>query len=61
MDGFIKDNIILIGATNRYDALDDALLSRFNEKFYVGLPSYEDRIKILKSHLENLYNKKTIN
>lgn len=61
MDGFIKDNIILIGATNRYEALDDALLSRFNEKFYVGLPSYEDRIKILKSHLENLYNKKTVN
>lgn len=59
MDGFIKDNIILIGATNRLEKIDEALLSRFNEKILVWYPNYQERVEIITNHLKYLYDKKT--
>lgn len=59
MDWFMKDNIMVIWATNRMEYLDSALLSRFNQKVYVWNPTYEERKEILKNHLENLYEKRT--
>ena len=56
MDGF-EDNsgIILIGATNRPDVIDPALLrpGRFDRKVEVGLPSSQGREDILKVHSSN--------
>jgi cell division protease FtsH len=53
MDGFeIKDNVILIAATNRPDVLDPALLrpGRFDRQIVVGRPDRNGRKKILEVH-----------
>ncbi len=53
MDGFDNDtNVIIIGATNRSDVLDKALLRpwRFDRKITVNLPNQADREKILQVH-----------
>nr|MBA2384131.1 ATP-dependent metallopeptidase FtsH/Yme1/Tma family protein [Actinomycetota bacterium] len=53
MDGFeIKDNIILIAATNRPDILDPALLrpGRFDRQIVVDRPDRSGRRKILEVH-----------
>jgi AAA+ superfamily predicted ATPase len=49
MDGFqSNDGIFIVGATNRKDVLDEALLrpGRFDRLIYVGLPNTEDRKKL---------------
>jgi cell division protease FtsH len=53
MDGFeLKDNIILIAATNRPDILDPALLrpGRFDRQIVVDRPDRNGRKKILEVH-----------
>ncbi|MDQ3894971.1 MAG: ATP-dependent zinc metalloprotease FtsH [Actinomycetota bacterium] len=53
MDGFeLKDNIILIAATNRPDILDPALLrpGRFDRQIVVDRPDRAGRRKILEVH-----------
>ena len=53
MDGFeMKDNIILIAATNRPDILDPALLrpGRFDRQIVVDRPDRKGRQKILEVH-----------
>jgi cell division protease FtsH len=56
MDGF-KENkgVIVVGATNRVDTLDSALLrpGRFDRQITVGLPDRLGRIGILKVHAKN--------
>lgn len=44
--------IILIGATNKHQIMDPAILSRFDNQEFVGLPDLETRNKILKKVLE---------
>lgn len=46
-------NVIVIGATNRYDMIDPAIRRRFSLKRYVGLPDDEQRIELLKNNLKN--------
>jgi cell division protease FtsH len=56
MDGFeIRDNVIVIAATNRPDVLDPALLrpGRFDRKVVLDLPDIVGRIAILKIHAQN--------
>lgn len=58
MDGInSNDNprILLIGATNRVDMLDNALIrpGRFDRQVQVGLPDKEGRLKILEIHTRN--------
>ncbi|WP_427338407.1 ATP-dependent zinc metalloprotease FtsH [Caloranaerobacter sp. DY30410] len=56
MDGFNKtQTIIVIGATNRLDLLDEALLrpGRFDRHIYVGNPNVRAREEILKVHTKN--------
>ncbi len=53
MDGFeMKDNIILIAATNRPDILDPALLrpGRFDRQVVVDRPDRKGRVQILEVH-----------
>ena len=58
MDGIIQDKepyILLIGATNREDMLDPALLrpGRFDRQVQVGLPDRSGREQILRIHTRN--------
>ena len=50
-----EEGIIILGATNRVDILDSALVrsGRFDRKVRVGLPDDEGREEILKVHLRN--------
>ena len=63
MDGFeMKDNIILIAATNRPDILDPALLrpGRFDRQIVVDRPDRKGRTKILEVHTRGKPLAKTI-
>ncbi len=48
-------NVIVLGATNKYDMIDEAIRSRFDDKIYIGLPDAKTREEVLKIHL----NKRT--
>lgn len=54
MDGVgAKKNVFVIGATNRPDIIDAALMrpGRLDQLIYIPLPDYESRLSILKSVL----------
>ncbi len=56
MDGFTKDhNIIVLGATNRPELLDKALMrpGRFTRQVTVGLADVKGRSEILKVHTQD--------
>jgi len=56
MDGFESDSgVIVIGATNRMDALDEALLrpGRFDRRVHISLPDRDERRDILSLYLKN--------
>src|SRR5690606_24110382 len=58
MDGLKADDgtrVLVIGATNRVDWLDDALLrpGGFDRRVQVDLPEKEGRLKILQIHTRN--------
>ena len=51
-DGFSKqDSVLVIGATNRRDLMDEAVLSRFAEQVEIPLPDAQARFAILHSEL----------
>jgi transitional endoplasmic reticulum ATPase len=55
MDGIgIKKNVFVVGATNRPDILDDALLrpGRLDQLVYIPLPDKKSRINIIKAILK---------
>ena len=55
MDGIgIKKNLFIVGATNRPDILDDALLrpGRLDQLVYIPLPDKKSRLSILKAILK---------
>jgi cell division protease FtsH len=52
IDGFVPNsNVFVIGATNRIDMLDPALVRRLTRKIYMGLPDRKGREAILKIHM----------
>jgi len=56
MDGFEESSgVIVIGATNKVDVLDEALLraGRFDRRIHISLPDMEERIATLKLYLSN--------
>ncbi|CAN1288028.1 Probable inactive ATP-dependent zinc metalloprotease FTSHI 4, chloroplastic [Linum perenne] len=59
MDGFREytSQVLVIGATNRLDILDPALLrkGRFDKIIRVGLPSKDGRLAILRVHARNKF------
>lgn len=51
-DGFDKQRTVwVVGATNRRDRIDPAVLSRFAEQIEIGLPSPDQRSAILSNEL----------
>ena len=56
MDGFEDSSgIIVIGATNKIEMLDEALLraGRFDRRIHISLPDLDDRVKTLELYLQN--------
>ncbi|GHU02610.1 hypothetical protein AGMMS49960_15250 [Betaproteobacteria bacterium] len=54
-DGFNKQTSVwVIGATNRMELIDPAVLSRFDEQVEIGLPDSTLRLKILADELARL-------
>lgn len=54
MDGIgVKKNVFVIGATNRPDILDPAIMrpGRLDQLMYIPMPDYESRLSILKACL----------
>jgi cell division protease FtsH len=54
MDGFEESSgVIIIGATNKIDVLDEALLraGRFDRRIHISLPDLEERAKTLELYL----------
>jgi len=59
MDGFEESSgVIVIGATNKIDVLDEALLraGRFDRRIHISLPDLEDRAKTLELYLKHKPN-----
>lgn len=55
MDGFHPlDGVLVLGATNRLDVLDDALVRRFTYRLHVGLPDTRARALLLERYLDGL-------
>uniref|UniRef100_UPI0037E7B51D spastin-like isoform X3 n=1 Tax=Semicossyphus pulcher TaxID=241346 RepID=UPI0037E7B51D len=46
------DRVLVMGATNRPQELDEAVLRRFTKRVYVALPAEETRLTLLKNLLE---------
>ncbi|WCK57669.1 AAA family ATPase (plasmid) [Aneurinibacillus sp. Ricciae_BoGa-3] len=56
LDGFSStEGIVVIGATNRVEILDEALVrpGRFDKHIAIPLPEYKERVEILKLHSKN--------
>ncbi|XP_063161979.1 spastin isoform X5 [Candoia aspera] len=51
-----EDRILVMGATNRPQELDDAVLRRFTKRVYISLPSEETRLLLLKNLLSKQGN-----
>ncbi len=49
-----NDSVWVIGATNRRDLIDPAILSRFGDELMIALPDNEGRRRILRMELEKL-------
>ena len=63
MDGFEDSSgVIVIGATNKIEMLDEALLraGRFDRRVHISLPDLEDRAKTLELYLANKPNEVNI-
>uniref|UniRef100_A0A8C2DW05 microtubule-severing ATPase n=1 Tax=Cyprinus carpio TaxID=7962 RepID=A0A8C2DW05_CYPCA len=50
------ERVLVMGATNRPQELDEAVLRRFAKRIYVALPTEETRLKLLKNLLSKHRN-----
>lgn len=63
VDDTLNEGIFVIGATNRFDSLDPALLrpGRMDWQIYVPLPNEEDRRSIIEKTLKTIKTDKEMN
>ena len=64
LDGFKSlDNVKIIGATNRKDILDPAIIrpGRLDRMIYIPIPNKEARLEIFKIHAKNMSFDKKMN
>jgi transitional endoplasmic reticulum ATPase len=64
MDGLNKrGNVVVIGATNRPNSLDEALRrpGRFDREITFGVPDQKGRLEVLKIHTRNMPIEKDVN
>ncbi|KAI9283151.1 P-loop containing nucleoside triphosphate hydrolase protein [Sporodiniella umbellata] len=57
MDGVEeRQGVVVIGCTNRPDQIDDAILrpGRLDQLIYLGLPTEEDRVDIIRSYINRM-------
>ena len=47
-------NVIILGATNKYNLLDPAVKRRFDSKVFVDIPDQESRVAVLEMNLKPL-------
>ena len=52
--GVKGERILVVGATNRRDMLDDAILSRFGIQVELGLPGAAERLHIFRQEMEDV-------
>ena len=55
-----KNNVIVVGASNRYDLIDPAIIRRFEMKRFVGAPVKEQRKKQVINNLASKEKAKTL-
>ncbi|KXN72470.1 AAA domain protein [Conidiobolus coronatus NRRL 28638] len=53
---FEEDRILIIGATNRPQEIDEAARRRFRKRLYIPLPDFEGRLALIKRALRNERN-----
>ena len=58
--GTQSQKLMIIAATNRLEDLDEAVLSRFTHKIYVGPPAFEDRKKIIMLYAKEYFTQPEI-
>jgi spastin len=56
LSGQAEDRILVMGATNRPQDLDEAVLRRFSKRIYVRMPSRADRNSLLHQLMDKQYN-----
>jgi SpoVK/Ycf46/Vps4 family AAA+-type ATPase len=63
MDGLGNDNnkVLVLGATNHPNDIDEAIRRRFVKRLYIQLPDLNTRIDILKKIIKPLLHKKVPN
>lgn len=49
-----NDRVLVVGATNRPQELDEAIRRRFVKRLYVPLPTQEARLSILNNLMEDM-------
>lgn len=54
-----EDHVLIVGATNRPQELDEAARRRLTQRLYVPLPEQDARVHILKNLMKNVQNEIT--